>query len=93
VAANEDQVLRGALLLVAYSAGLGLPFLATGLAFGRLTGAFGWVKRHTVALTTVSAASLCFFGVLLTFNRLTWVTSRLQETAQALGLGWLVRLG
>jgi cytochrome c-type biogenesis protein len=93
VAANEDQVLRGALLLIAYSAGLGLPFLATGLAFGRLTGAFGWVKRHTVALTMVSAASLCFFGVLLTFNRLTWVTSRLQETAQALGLGWLVRLG
>jgi cytochrome c-type biogenesis protein len=93
VAANQDQVARGALLLIAYSAGLGLPFLATGLAFGRLTGAFGWVKRHTVALTVVSAASLCFFGVLLTFNRLTWVTSRLQETAQALGLGWLVRLG
>ncbi|MDQ6928851.1 MAG: cytochrome c biogenesis protein CcdA [Actinomycetota bacterium] len=93
VAANENQVARGAFLLLAYSAGLGLPFLATGLAFGRLTGAFGWVKRHTVALTLVSATSLCFFGVLLTFNRLTWVTSRLQETAQALGLGWLVRLG
>jgi cytochrome c-type biogenesis protein len=93
VAANEDQVVRGALLLIAYSAGLGLPFLATGLAFGRLTGAFGWVKRHTVALTVFSAWSLCFFGVLLTFNRLTWVTSRLQETAQALGLGWLVNLG
>ncbi|HUQ62441.1 MAG TPA: cytochrome c biogenesis protein CcdA [Acidimicrobiales bacterium] len=93
VAANEDQVFRGALLLLAYSAGLGLPFLLTGLAFGRLTGAFGWVKRHTVALTILSATSLCFFGVLLTFNRLTWVTSRLQETAQALGLGWLVRLG
>lgn len=93
VAANEDEVFRGALLLIAYSAGLGLPFLVTGLAFGRLTSAFGWVKRHTVALTVVSAASLCFFGVLLTFNRLTWVTSRLQETAQALGLGWLVTLG
>lgn len=93
VAATEDQVLRGALLLIVYSAGLGLPFLITGLAFGRLTSALGWVKRHTVALTLVSASSLCFFGVLLTFNRLTWVTSRLQETAQALGLGWLIRLG
>jgi cytochrome c-type biogenesis protein len=93
VAANKDQVAQGTLLLLAYSAGLGLPFLLTGLAFGRLTSAFGWVKRHTVALTMVSALSLCFFGILLTFNRLTWVTSRLQETAQALGLDWLVNLG
>jgi cytochrome c-type biogenesis protein len=93
VAASQDQVLRGALLLLAYSAGLGLPFLATGLALGRLAGAFRWIKHHTVGLTLVSGLSLSFFGILLTFNRLTWVTSQLQRGAQALGLTWLVNLG
>ena len=33
-------------LLIAYSIGLGVPFLLSGLALDRLSGAFGWVKRH-----------------------------------------------
>ena len=93
VAATEGHAARGAGLLAAYSAGLGLPFLGAGLAFSRLTGAFAWVKRHYSAITLASAASLGFFGVLLTLNRLTWVTSQLQSGLQAVGLGRLVTLG
>jgi cytochrome c-type biogenesis protein len=80
-------------LLAAYSAGLGVPFLAAGLAFSRLTGAFGWVKRHFTGITLSSAGALGFFGVLLTLNRLTWVTSQLQSALRAVGLGRLVTLG
>jgi cytochrome c-type biogenesis protein len=36
VAATENRAMQGALLLAVYSAGLGLPLLATGLAFGGL---------------------------------------------------------
>lgn len=93
VAASQDEVLRGTLLLVAYSAGLGVPFLATGLAFGRVAGAFQWVRRHFTALTLTSALTLALFGVVLTLNRLTWVTSRLQDGLQAVGLGRLIELG
>lgn len=93
VAATEGQAAQGGMLLAVYSAGLGLPFLATGLAFGRLTGAFGRVKRHLTAITITAAASLAFFGVLLTLNRLTWVTSQLQTALGHLGLGRLVFLG
>lgn len=93
VAASQDEVLRGALLLLAYSAGLGVPFLVTGLAFGRLAGAFRWVKGHSMVLTALSGIALCFFGVLLTFNRLTWLTSQLQQGARSIGLDWLVNLG
>jgi len=93
VAAASGHAARGASLLAVYSAGLGLPFLATGLAFSHLTGAFGWVKRHFNAITLASAGSLAFFGVLLTLNRLTWVTSRLQSALQTVGLGRLVHLG
>jgi len=93
VAASSDDTLRGVFLLLAYSAGLGVPFLVTGLAFGKVTGAFDWVKRHFSGLVLASAVSLAFFGVLMTFNRLTWVTTQLQEAARAVGLEWLVTLG
>lgn len=93
VAATRSETSRGAALLAAYSAGLGLPFLATGLAFGRLSGAFAWVKRHFTGITVASAASLAFFGVLLTLNRLVWVTTQLQQALDAVGLGRLVTLG
>ncbi len=93
VAASQDRLWRGASLLAVYSLGLGIPFLATGLAFGRLAGAFGWVRHHFTGLILVSSLSLAAFGVLLIFNRLIWVTSRLQETLQAVGLGRLINLG
>jgi cytochrome c-type biogenesis protein len=93
VAASQDEVVRGTFLLVAYSAGLGVPFLATGLAFGRVAGAFRWVRRHFTGLTLASSLTLAVFGVVLALNRLTWVTSRLQEGLQAVGLGRLIELG
>ena len=93
VAATEARAAQGALLLAAYSAGLGVPFLATGLAFGGLAGAFGWVKRHFTVIMVASAGSLAFFGVLLTLNRLTWVTSQLQAAFGHIGLHRLVFLG
>jgi len=34
-----------------------------------------------------------FFGVLLVFNRLLWVTSQLQQALRAVGLDVLVELG
>ncbi|MFN2608747.1 MAG: cytochrome c biogenesis CcdA family protein [Acidimicrobiales bacterium] len=93
VAGAEGRAWRGGLLLAVYSAGLGVPFLATGLAFGRLAGAFQWVKRHFTGLTMASALSMAFFGVLLTLNRLTWVTSEVQGALRSVGLSRLVNLG
>jgi len=89
----QARAVQGATLLAAYALGLGVPFLAAGLAFGRMAGAFGWVRRHYAAITITSACALGFFGVLLTLNRLTWVTSQLQDVMRHLGLGRLVFLG
>jgi cytochrome c-type biogenesis protein len=93
IAAAEGSVGRGALLLAVYSAGLGVPFMATGLAFGRLTGAFGWVKRHFTGITIASASSLAVFGVILALDRLVWVTTQLQLALDRVGLDVLVELG
>jgi cytochrome c-type biogenesis protein len=93
VAGESGQAARAAALLASYSLGLGVPFLATGLALGRIGGALGWVKRHTTQVTIVSAALLGFLGVLLVFNRLTWVTTQTETAFKAVGLGRLVTLG
>jgi cytochrome c-type biogenesis protein len=56
---------RGALLSVAYGLGLGVPFLAVGLAFRRTAGALGWVRRHRLAVMRTGGAMLVLTGLLL----------------------------
>ena len=92
-AAVQGHAGRGALLLVAYSLGLGVPFLATGLALGRLTAPLDWVKRRLPALTAGSAAVMAGFGVVLTLDRLPWVTAQLEAVLQHVGLSRLLSLG
>jgi len=92
-AATASTATQGAVLLLFYSAGLGIPLLATGLAFGRLAGTLGWVKRHATVITATSAVALGFFGVLLTLNRFVWLTQRLQDGLTHVGLGRLLTLG
>jgi len=91
VAASRGETARGALLLVAYSLGLGVPFLVTGLALGRLAGVLDWCKRHSRAITLVSAGLLAAFGLVLLLDRLPWVTARLRDVVDAIGMDWLFK--
>jgi cytochrome c-type biogenesis protein len=75
LAANEGTLLRGELLLVCYSLGLGVPFVLAGLAFGRLAGVFSWVKRHYRVVNLVSGLVLVAFGVLLLTNSIHYLSS------------------
>ena len=63
--AAQGQEVGRAALLTAYSLGLGVSFLAVGLAFGRFAAPLARVKRHSRALTLVSAAVLAVFGLVL----------------------------
>jgi cytochrome c-type biogenesis protein len=65
LALTEGTAGRGALLSVAYSFGLGLPFVIAGLAFRRMLGAVAWVRRHQVWVTRAGGAMLVLVGVLL----------------------------
>jgi cytochrome c-type biogenesis protein len=55
----------GALLLFAYSLGLGLPFVLIGLGVRRLTGALAFVKRNYHWIAGSGGAVLVAIGVLL----------------------------
>ena len=60
---NEASAVRGALLALCYSLGLGLPFVAAGLAFSRVAGAVAWVRRHQRAVMRTGGALMVAVGV------------------------------
>lgn len=93
IAATEDRVWAGATLLAVYTLGLGLPFLITGLALGRVSGALRWVKQHFPLLVGTSAAIMLVFGLLLMFDGLSRLTSEFQQALDGTPFEWLVELG
>jgi cytochrome c-type biogenesis protein len=57
--------LGGVALLLAYSLGIGVPFLVSGVAFGRLTDALARVRHWLRLVDLVGGAVLVAFGFLL----------------------------
>ena len=82
--ATTQSSLRGVLLLVAYSLGLGVPFLLVGLGVQRFVGAFGWVRRHYVWIAGVSGALLVVVGVLMVTGLFTRIVAPLSRFAPGL---------
>jgi cytochrome c-type biogenesis protein len=62
---DEGTALRGAVLSVIYSLGLGLPFIALAAGFGWATKSVSWVKKHIRAFNIAGGALLVILGVLM----------------------------
>ena len=62
---DEGTALRGAVLSVIYSLGLGLPFIALAAGFGWATKSVSWVKKHIRAINIAGGAMLVILGVLM----------------------------
>jgi len=75
LASDTQTVAQGALLLLVYSAGLGIPFLITGLAFGTMAGLLRRLNRHAGIVSKITGAFLILVGVLLFSDRLSLVSS------------------
>ncbi len=65
LAYTQASASRGAVLTAAYCAGLGVPFVLTGLAFKRALGAFAVVKRHYALVMRIGGGLLVVVGLLL----------------------------
>ncbi len=77
---------HGAFLLAVYCAGLGVPFLVTGLAFGKATSALAVVKRHYPLVIGVGGAVLIGMGVLIWTGEFTQLNITVNRWLQTLGL-------
>jgi cytochrome c-type biogenesis protein len=81
-AATGQSPSGGAALLLVYSAGLGVPFLLTSIAFDRAVGVFGRVRRAGAALSLVSGAGLAAMGLLVASGQLAVITRELARFNQ-----------
>ncbi len=87
LASDADTVLRGAVLLAAYSAGLGFAFLLAGVAFAQAMGSFRWLRDHYAAIRVAGGLTLLTLGLLLFFHRDWWLRVFLNRVLDAAGLG------
>jgi cytochrome c-type biogenesis protein len=77
---------HGAFLLAVYCAGLGVPFLITGLAFGTATSALTVVKRHYPLVIGIGGVVLIGMGVLIWTGEFTQLNITVNQWLQSLGL-------
>ncbi|MDO5644457.1 MAG: cytochrome c biogenesis protein CcdA [Dermabacter sp.] len=65
LALDGGSASRGALLALAYSLGLGLPFIAFALLFDRALAWSAWLKKHRRTFTILGGVVLIIIGTLL----------------------------
>ena len=78
LAIDTRSVSSGALLLLAYSAGLAIPFIAVSLLLGRLAPTLKWFSRHSRAINRVAGALLVVTGVAMATGLFGYVARFLQ---------------
>jgi cytochrome c-type biogenesis protein len=89
LASSGGTLARGEEMLVAYSLGLGVPFVVTGLAFGRMSGALRFARRHSQVISLTSGLVLAGLGVLIITGQVGTISSWFSSVLQHVGLGGL----
>ena len=78
LASQQGHVVQGMVMLLAYSLGLGVPFLLSALLIDKLKSTFDWVKRHYAVINRISGGLLIAIGLLMatgTLGRTSWPKS------------------
>ena len=63
LASQQGSAVQGILMLLCYSAGLGLPFMISAVLIDQLKGAFNWVKSHYDLINKVCGVALVIVGI------------------------------
>jgi len=88
IAASEASAPRGTALLLAYSLGLGIPFIAVAAFFPRMTGLMGFLKRNMQRIERIMGLLLWTIGLMLVTGQFSDLSRWILETfpwAQSLG--------
>ena len=65
LASQQGHAVQGMLMLMAYSLGLGIPFILSAVLIDYLKSAFNWIKRHYSLINAVSGSLLILIGLLM----------------------------
>ncbi|MBO5299552.1 MAG: cytochrome c biogenesis protein CcdA [Clostridia bacterium] len=66
LASQQGKVLTGIIMLLAYSLGLGIPFVISAVLIDKLKSAFNFIKKNYKIINIVSGSLLILLGVLMT---------------------------
>ncbi len=83
-ASQQETVTQGVVLLAAYSAGLGIPFILSALAVNWFFKVFARLRTSMRAIEIVSGALLVGVGLLLVTNRLSLIALWFTQTFPSL---------
>ena len=78
LASQQGSALVGTLMLLCYSAGLGVPFLVSAVLIDQLKGAFNFIKRNYALVNKICGSLLVAVGVLMATGLLTKVLNTLN---------------
>lgn len=79
IASQQETVGEGIMLLTAYSAGLGVPFVLTGLSVTVFFSFFNKLKKHLHTVEVVGGILLVIVGILIMTNMLSVLSGYLSE--------------
>ena len=65
LASQQGHVVEGMLMLLAYSLGLGVPFVLSAVLIDYLKSAFNWIKTHYKIINVVCGCLLILIGILM----------------------------
>ena len=65
LASQQGHAAEGMLMLLAYSLGLGIPFIFSAVLIDYLKSAFNWIKRNYRVINAVSGGILVLIGILM----------------------------
>ena len=65
LASQQAHMVEGMLMLLAYSMGLGIPFILSAVLIDYLKSAFQWIKKNYRVINTVSGIMLIIIGIMM----------------------------
>ena len=65
--AKQEQLLKGILLMLIYSIGLGIPFIISAVLMEQLKEVFRFIKRNYNIIKKISGAILIIMGIYMIF--------------------------
>lgn len=65
MASQQGQAMTGMFMLLAYSVGLGIPFIISALLIDQLKSAFIWIKKNYKVINAVCGVFLIIIGILM----------------------------
>jgi cytochrome c-type biogenesis protein len=77
LAAQSGETYKGIMMLLCFSLGLGVPFIASAVLIDKLKSTFDFIKKHYKIINMVSGALLVFLGIIIAAGMIGYLYSLL----------------